>query len=391
MAKSMQVNVGGVWKKATPHVNVNGTWKKVKKGYVNVGGTWKEFLSGIEWAPVAPRPVYVVPYGDSAGLGRIMSQEFGASAATVRYTNGDYIFTGKMTWDGTKYIGPIGRVAGYDALNTIIVQSTNGTSWSLVRTLGEPFPVGTPAASTIPRSSSATDGKGNFVMSFMTINGTGTIPPSTLIYTSNNWLTMGSVDAPGLHNVVYHPATDKFYGVVLTNFDWNAEVAKIVTINPSTGAMTNVKTNIPGKVNQLVATDDGLLYSSQDGFSAAQLRLLNVETLADTFVYSAADLYFSYYGTGRVSESGEVFLPAGVGTTPASLRSTDGGLTFTLSTTGWWGGAQGNSCGFKYSGVSSSQDRARAINSHDGLSIYTASVGATGSSNVVRTAYQATL
>jgi hypothetical protein len=37
----VSVNVGGVWKNATPWVNVNGIWKPAVR-YVNVGGVWKQ-------------------------------------------------------------------------------------------------------------------------------------------------------------------------------------------------------------------------------------------------------------------------------------------------------------------------------------------------------------
>lgn len=36
----VSVNVGGVWKNATPYVNVGGVWKQAVQ-YVNVGGVWK--------------------------------------------------------------------------------------------------------------------------------------------------------------------------------------------------------------------------------------------------------------------------------------------------------------------------------------------------------------
>jgi len=127
MAKSMQVNVGGVWKKATPHVNVNGTWKKVKKGYVNVGGTWKEFLSS-NYANAVPRAPRIVHFMEQY----IYSTEWGSTAATLRHDTGGSMLS-SIAWDGSKFY-VLGIASSYGVITWKLFTSPDGITWTLAKT-----------------------------------------------------------------------------------------------------------------------------------------------------------------------------------------------------------------------------------------------------------------
>lgn len=70
----MNVNDGGTWKSAIPHVNDAGTWKAVKEVWVNDGGTWKQaFISVV----VTPAPT------SQSASGTASARTFAAVTVTV--------------------------------------------------------------------------------------------------------------------------------------------------------------------------------------------------------------------------------------------------------------------------------------------------------------------
>lgn len=47
---SFGINVGGVWKQASPRINVGGVWKTPQAIYANVAGVWKQVWSALSAA-----------------------------------------------------------------------------------------------------------------------------------------------------------------------------------------------------------------------------------------------------------------------------------------------------------------------------------------------------